>query len=415
VPNPGSDRTASFTSVVKAPGFVPLWLAQAVSVTGDQFARVALALLVFDRTGSPGWTALAWAVTFLADLLGGLFLAGLADRYPYRAVLVCSDVARAGLVAVLLLQGLPIWALVAVVFAVQLGSAPFTSARMVALPLLLTGDRYLVGVGVLNTTYQTALLIGLPLGGALAAVIGSQGLLLLDVGTFAVSAVLVLVGLSTAPKRDDAGPEMTPWRRAVDGARLIAGAPRLRSLLGLACVAGFYIAPEAVAVPYAGQIGAGTAAVGWLLAANPVGTVVGNIVLARFVRPAWRLRLLGPLAVASSVVLLPVAAMPGLAVSLVLWTLCGLASSHDMVTSAEFVRSVPEGARGQAFGLASSALRVAQGAGIVATGWVAEAVGPAAAIGIAAALGTVAAVAAALSWRRAGAPVAGDPVGARDG
>ena len=45
--------------------FRALWLAQILSVLGDQLARVALTLLVYDRTRSP----LLAAVTFAASVL----------------------------------------------------------------------------------------------------------------------------------------------------------------------------------------------------------------------------------------------------------------------------------------------------------------------------------------------------------
>jgi hypothetical protein len=44
---------------------------------------VALAVLVFERTGSPGQTALTYALTFLPAVLAGPLLPGLADR-PQR-------------------------------------------------------------------------------------------------------------------------------------------------------------------------------------------------------------------------------------------------------------------------------------------------------------------------------------------
>ncbi|QFU93361.1 MFS transporter [Amycolatopsis sp. YIM 10] len=392
---------ASYAAVFRVPSFTAMWLSQVVSVAGDQLARVALAVLVFERTGSAGWTAFAWALTFLADLLGGLFLAGLADRYPARAVLIAADLVRAGLVAVMLVPGLSIVALCAAVFAVQLLSAPFSAARASLLVKWLRPlDLHDLGVSVVSTTFQVALLIGLPLGGGLVALLGVPVVLLVDVATFLLSALVIAVGVR-ADVRMGPVAGMTPWARARAGARLISRQPKLRTLLLLACVAGFYTAPEGLAIPYAEQIGAGAAGAGWLLVANPAGTVVGNLVLARWVPERWRLRLLGPLAIVSCLVLLPSFVAPELWISLLLWTLCGVASAHDMVTQAAFVRETPEELLGQAFGLAGAALRVAQGLGIVATGALAGLTGPAVAIGITAAVGTLAAVLAAGAWRRA--------------
>ena len=67
-----------------------LWIAHGLSLAGDQLARVALAVLVFDRTGSALATAGAYAVTFLPWLVGGpLQRPAPAVRPP-----VCGDAAR---------------------------------------------------------------------------------------------------------------------------------------------------------------------------------------------------------------------------------------------------------------------------------------------------------------------------------
>src|SRR5262249_28302997 len=62
--------------------FRALWLAQVLSVAGDQLARVALTLLVYDRTGSALLAAVTFAASVVPAFLGGVTLSGLADRLP---------------------------------------------------------------------------------------------------------------------------------------------------------------------------------------------------------------------------------------------------------------------------------------------------------------------------------------------
>jgi MFS family permease len=180
----------------------------------------------------------------------------------------------------------------------------------------------------------------------------------------------------------------------------VTGDRRLRALVGLACVSGFYVIPEGLAVPYAAQIHGGTLAVGLLLAANPVGAVLGMLAL-KGLRPDWRLRLMGPLAVATCAVLLPTAWAPPLWATVALWVANGLFSSYDMVANTTFVQTVLDSSRGQAIGLAVAAMLTAQGVGVVAGGLLAQAITPALVIGLAGLAGTLAAVAASVAWRRA--------------
>jgi predicted MFS family arabinose efflux permease len=92
---------------------------------------------------------------------------------------------------------------------------------------------------------------------------------------------------------------------------------------------------------------------------------------------------------------------PGLAVTVVLWAVSGLASAYHLPTSAAFVQAVPDAQRGQAFGVASTALKSSQGAGILLAGLIANESSPSVAIGVMGGLGTIAALAAGAAWSRA--------------
>jgi hypothetical protein len=62
----------------------------------------------------------------------------------------------------------------------------------------------------------------------------------------------------------------------------------------------------------------------------------------------------------------------GLVPTLVLWTAGGVASAYNLTASTAFVQTVPNAGRGQAFGLAVTAMRVTQGLGVVAAGLAAQ-------------------------------------------
>ena len=104
---------ATFRDVFAVPEFRALWFSEILSVTGDRLALVALTLLVYSRTGSPLLAALTYAAGYLPWVIGGLFLADVADRRPRRSVMVACDAVRAVLVAAMVIPHTPIWALVA--------------------------------------------------------------------------------------------------------------------------------------------------------------------------------------------------------------------------------------------------------------------------------------------------------------
>ena len=135
---------AAWRSLFAVAEFRGLWAAQALSVLGDQLARVALSVLVFDRTDSALLTGLVYAVTMLPWLIGGPVLSGLADRYPRRTVMLACALSSAALVAALALPGLPLVALVGLLFLAVRFEPPFQSARGALLVEVLPDDRYLL-------------------------------------------------------------------------------------------------------------------------------------------------------------------------------------------------------------------------------------------------------------------------------
>lgn len=394
--------------------FRALWLAQLLSVAGDQLARVAITVLVYDRTRSPFWTALTYAVTLLPWVIGGLALSGLADRLPRRQVMVSCDIARlvlVGLMALVSLTAPPdagLWIIVALLFVVTLLDSPFKSARSAMMPDILTGEWYVLGTAVAQTTLQAAMVSGYALGGLVVALLGVRSALLIDAATFAASAVLVWFWVRHRPAAAGpaAGGRDRPSQLAqiAAGVRLVFGDPTLRTPMLLGWLVAFYVVPMGLAAPYAASFHVSLAvpiSTGLVFAAGPFGTAVGAAVSGRMVAPRARQRWMGPMAVGACAVLLLCALQPGLIVALLIIAVSGACASYQLAANAAFVGAVSPERRGQAFGLANGGMQVGQGLWIVLAGAVAtsRALTPADVIAISGGLGAVLAAALAMSWR----------------
>ena len=88
-------RRATFRDVLAVREYRALYISQTLSIAGDQLARIAVAVIVYTRTGSTFLTGLSYAVSYLPWLIGGPLLSGYADRKPRRHVMITSDLARA--------------------------------------------------------------------------------------------------------------------------------------------------------------------------------------------------------------------------------------------------------------------------------------------------------------------------------
>src|ERR1700712_2733561 len=265
-------------------------------MAGDQLARVALSVLVFQRTASTVLTALTYALTFLPALIGGALLAGLADRLPRRRVMVSADLIRAVLLALMALPGTPIWLVCTLLVFAVLAGLPVSAAESALLPEILDGDTFVVGTGLRTITNQLAQLAGFAFGGLAVAAIGARSGLALDAITFALSALLVMLGARAGPvpaKVEGSEPHSSYLATISQGIKLVARDPKLRTLLGFSWLLGLYVVPEGVAPPYAKALGAGAVGIGLLMAAGPAGTALGTYLFVRLVPSAVRSRWIG--------------------------------------------------------------------------------------------------------------------------
>ncbi|MGD0375156.1 MAG: MFS transporter [Streptosporangiaceae bacterium] len=399
---------ATFGDVFAVGEFRVLWICQVLSVLGDQLARVALTLLVYDRTHSPLLAAVTFAASVVPTFVGGVALAGLADRLPRRRVMITCDLARAVGVLAMAVPGVPLAALVALLFTVTMIGTPFTSARAAVYPEILSADRYVLGSAVTLTTYQLAQVIGFAAGGAIVGFVGVRTSLLADAATFAASALFIRIWVgerpASRPPQEDGPSHLADL---IGGVRLVFARPGLRTPMLLGWLAAFYNAPEGVAAPLAQSLHAGTAAVGLILAAAALGASVGAVAFSRLVRPSARLSWMRPLAIASCAVLTLFALRPGLPLTLAILFCSGVFDCFQVAASAAFVTTAPVAHRSQAFGLAQAGMSLGQGTAMILAGAAAEHFASATVIAVAGALGTVTAVAVAASGpsRQQQAPV----------
>ena len=385
---------ATYRSLFSERQFTALFIAQAISLTGDQLARVAIATLVFTETGSAFLTALIYAVTYLPWLVGGPLLGGLADRLPRRAVMVTCQLTSAVLVALMAVPGMPLIALASLLFVVILAESPFLSARASLLVDVLPDDRYVLASAMNQLTIQAAQVVGFAAGGALIRLIGPRDALLVNALSFLVSAALVRFGVRVHGVI--ASVQLgNSWERMKTGAKVVFGDRRLRGLVLLGWLATFWVVPEGLAAPYAQG---DSTAIGLLLASQPIGSVVGGVVLSRLVRPATRLEVMGWLAVMSCLPLVFFFTTPPLPLAVGLLVISGIGTTYNLPANAAFMQALPAERRGQAFGLVSAGLVAGQGISIALAGACAELTSPGVVIGVAGVLG----VAAALSLSGAG-------------
>jgi hypothetical protein len=176
--------------------FVLLFAARSISYFGTYLAPIAVAFAVLDLTGSASDTGIAFACWTLAQvstlLVGGV----VSDRLPRRAVMVGSDTANVcvrGTMGVLLLTGhAEIWEIFVLQALGGMATAFYSPASSGLVPELVDRAQLQQANALMGIARYLAFPLGAATGGAIVATIGSGTALIVDAGTYAASAVLLL-------------------------------------------------------------------------------------------------------------------------------------------------------------------------------------------------------------------------------
>jgi len=117
-----------------------LWSARTSSQWGDTFNFVALALLIYDLTGSGLGVSGVVVAEILPVLLLAPFAGSLVDRWPRVRVMVGSDLSRSALAIVLVVWHDAPVGVYAVAFGMSVGAVFFNPAASSVLPALVKKD-----------------------------------------------------------------------------------------------------------------------------------------------------------------------------------------------------------------------------------------------------------------------------------
>lgn len=188
--------------------FGAVWAAQLVSVIGSSLSGFALGVWAYQTTGSVTQFALIFTANVLPGVLIAPFAGAVVDRRDRKAMLILGDcgaaVATAAVAVLLTVDRLEVWHL----YVATAVGASFTFLHRTAFYALvptLVPKRHLGRANGLLQLGQAVAIAAPVLAGALLVLVGLRGVLLVDLGSFAVALATVLA--VTLPKGPGDGAE----------------------------------------------------------------------------------------------------------------------------------------------------------------------------------------------------------------
>ncbi|MGO4534745.1 MFS transporter [Leifsonia sp. 2MCAF36] len=312
--------TPSSPSLFASRDFRLLLAGQTTSQLGAQISGVALPLLaVVTLQATPFEVGMLGAASTIAFAVLGLPAGAWVDRVRRRPVLIASDLVRALLLATIpaaaLLGALTMWQLLLVSLLAGVARVFFDVGYRSYLPSVIGRDRVLAGNSSLEFVRASGQVAGPALGGILVSLIGAASVILVQAGSFAVSA-LCLLGI----RAPEAAPHDTSTRprrmrtEVAEGLAFVFGSRVLRAT-ALASALGnfsFAIASAVNMVFLSRTLGLPPALIGLAIAAGSITVMIGAAFTTRLSRAVGSVRIVWlSLAVTAPLSLLGAFAQPG--------------------------------------------------------------------------------------------------------
>ena len=266
-----------------------LFVAQNLSFMGDWFTFVALAGLVQDVTGSKFLVSLLLVAfslpSFLASPIGG----PVADRFDRRKVLIIVSILQAVAATGLLFIGdSRIWIAFVAQGSIAALAAFVRPALEAAIPNLARNPEELRQANaVFGSSWGVMLAVGAGIGGIFSQAFGREAAFIADIATFLIATGLI--ALVTRPMQEARtkinSRRIRPIRDMGEALHLAKSDPAIMSLLmsKMTFAVGAGVVSQ-LAVYAADSFNSGDAGRGLMLGLRGLGSALGPLVAARFVK-----------------------------------------------------------------------------------------------------------------------------------
>ncbi|MFC4077068.1 MFS transporter [Salinithrix halophila] len=195
-----------FPEVFKNKNYVKVLIAMSISKLGDSFFLIALPLLVYDLTKSPGLMALAFVLEVAPQVLFSLLGGALADQISKKKIMILGDMVSALLIVSIPLayhfQFLEIWMIYVVIFCLASVSAFYHPSFESVVPEVLQDKNLVQGNSLFKLSETLTTFAGPSIAGFLIAMMGVAHVLYIDSVSFFLSGICIsFVKLKAIEKR----------------------------------------------------------------------------------------------------------------------------------------------------------------------------------------------------------------------
>ncbi len=337
--------------------FAKLYFAQTISLLGDAFTWVGLALLSYQFGKDRSAVILASALTLRvsAFIIFSPFAGVLADRFDRKKILYITHFIRMVIVAFMPFITAE-WQIYVLVFLLNIFNAFFTPTYKSIIPHIVDKQYYRQAIGLSTGTFQLLGVLGPAMAGILAVWLGAREIFFVDAATFVLAGILILTLPANLLRKENLGEvnikPLSAWQDVIKGAKLLFGNKLIRFALAIEFISA--IAGAQILVNTVGHIKSGLNLTdkhyGWVMAAFGIGASIAAFMSGSFDKTKSRQRSLifGALMLGLAI---SAANYVGFSVMIILWIVAGLGQSLAEIPSETLIgENIADAEQGKVYG-----------------------------------------------------------------
>lgn len=336
--------------------FLKLYLAQTISMLGDAFTWLGLALLVYQLDPSKAPQVLASALTLrvTAYILFGPIAGVVSERYNQKYILIITHFIRMAIVC-----SLPFvdqtWQVYVIIFFLNVFNAFFTPTFQSIIPKVTKGQYYRESIGLSLATYQILGILGPAIAGMVTIWLSVRGIFFIDALSFILAAILITSIPTTALASKQMPSDKSfksAWKDIILGISLLFKNPMIRFALLIefvSALAGAMILVNSINLIKT-NLQLTDKHYGWLMASLALGAALSAFVFGSLDKSRSRSKSLifGALVLGIAILFANWASYDTL---LILWTFAGIGQTlADMPAETLIGEQIAEQNQGKVFG-----------------------------------------------------------------
>jgi MFS family permease len=286
-----NNHKAGMFTVLQNRDFLALWLSQLISKVGDNFAVVAALVLINELAAKSGLAVVVIATAMTVPQLFALASGVFVDRFSRKAVMIITDLLRAGLILLALLvnHAGDLWILYLTAFAVMGAGAVFVPARNASLPNMVPEEHLLTANALIQATELVSLIAGASLATLVISLTSTTTAFIVDSATFLLSALFLLAariprGQPVPAAAEHGGEFRRFWRAFTDGVRYIGSNKHLLQLMAITTMATLGLSATVLmaAAFFKQLLGISAEYLGLLQATEGLGMALGAVLISAY-------------------------------------------------------------------------------------------------------------------------------------